>query len=356
MTDDNAHFITLEGVGKRFKDVVAAEDVSFSVEKGSLTSLLGPSGCGKTTLLRIMAGLERPDTGRVFMNGRDVTDLPPHERDVMTVFQDYALLPHLNVWDNVALGLRIARRPGARPTRAEVRSRTESALALVGLEGMEKRNVTTLSGGQKQRVGIARALALRPSVLLLDEPFGALDAALRREMQAELARLHREVGMTFVYVTHDRSEALGMSDLAVVMRAGRVVAAGAPAALFERPPDAFTAAFLGGRSLLPCVVAADGALVGGQKIAVDTRGLAVGTRALVAVAPEGVNVTTEPCEGIRGVVTSSEYAGGKYRVRLATGDGEIEGASNVALDVGEEAFARADARAVTLLADDRGTR
>jgi putative spermidine/putrescine transport system ATP-binding protein len=232
-------------VVKRFGDVAAVDGVSLDVEHGEFFSLLGPSGSGKTTMLRLIAGFELPDEGTIELGGRDVTREPPFARDVNTVFQDYALFPHMTVAENVEYGLRIKRVP-----RGERRRRAAEALEMVRLTGYERRRPGQLSGGQRQRVALARAIVNRPRVLLLDEPLGALDLKLRQEMQVELKRIQREVGITFVYVTHDQEEALAMSDRLAVFNAGRIEQVGAPAEVYERPATEFVAGFVGVSNLL----------------------------------------------------------------------------------------------------------
>jgi len=232
--------VRLNGVRKLYGDVVAVDHVELSIQTDEFFTLLGPSGSGKTTCLRMIAGFERPDEGMVELRGRDVTDVPPFERDVNTVFQDYALFPHMSVGENVEYGLRIKKVP-----KDERRRRTSEALELVRLEGYEARRTTQLSGGQRQRVALARALVNRPAVLLLDEPLGALDLKLRQQMQNELRTIQGEVGITFVYVTHDQEEALTMSDRLAVFNNGRVEQVGAPADVYEHPGNEFVAGFVG---------------------------------------------------------------------------------------------------------------
>ncbi|MFO1536999.1 MAG: ABC transporter ATP-binding protein, partial [Actinomycetota bacterium] len=247
--------MAFEGVSKRYPgaDMDAVSSVDLEIRQGEFFSLLGPSGSGKTSCLRMVAGFETPTTGRILLDGVDVTGLPPYRRDVNTVFQGYALFPHMTVEQNVAYPLRMARRP-----RAEITHRVRETLALVELAGYERRLPHQLSGGQRQRVALGRALAGRPRVLLLDEPLGALDLQLRQQMQAVLKRLQAEVGITFVYVTHDQGEALSMSDRLAVMAAGSVRQVGTPDEIYHRPGTTFVAAFIGRTNLLRGVVESDG--------------------------------------------------------------------------------------------------
>jgi len=238
--------IRLERVVKRFDDVVAVDGISLEIPPGSFFALLGPSGCGKTTTLRMIGGFEEPDEGAIYLGDRDVVGLPPYRRDVNTVFQSYALFPHLSVFENVAFGLRRRRVDGK-----QLRGRVEEILRLVGLEGVGGRKPRQLSGGQQQRVALARALVNRPQVLLLDEPLGALDLKLRKQMQLELKQIQHELGLTFVHVTHDQEEAMTMADAIAVMDAGRIEQLGPPSELYERPATAFVAGFLGVSNLLP---------------------------------------------------------------------------------------------------------
>ncbi|MEI6972220.1 MAG: ABC transporter ATP-binding protein [bacterium] len=242
--------IEVRGVSKRFGAVVALDNVTFDVHAGELFFLLGPSGCGKTTMLRILAGLENPDSGKICFNGTDIAALPPHRRGAPMVFQNYALWPHLSVSENVAFGLVERRLPGA-----EVAVRTREALRRVGLDGLGGRMPGQLSGGQQQRVVLARALVLNPAIVLLDEPLSNLDAKLRGEMREEIEKLHRETDITFVYVTHDQTEALSLADRMAVMQGGRIRAVGAPLELYHRPPNTFCADFLGESNLLQGIIA-----------------------------------------------------------------------------------------------------
>lgn len=237
--------VEVENLTRRFGDVTALNNVTLSIRQGEFFSLLGPSGCGKTTLLRIIAGFEIPDQGSVRISGGDVRDVPAHRRPVNTVFQSYALFPHLNVWDNVAFGLRMKK-----VARSEIEQRVRKVIALVEIESLAQRRPSQISGGQKQRVALARAIVNEPTVLLLDEPLGALDLKLRKQLQVELLNLQRGLGITFIYVTHDQEEALVLSNRIAVMREGRIEQIGDAEALYERPRTRFVSQFLGSCSLL----------------------------------------------------------------------------------------------------------
>ena len=237
--------VRLERVTKMFGDVAAVDDLSLDIDEGEFFSLLGPSGCGKTTTLRMIGGFEDSTRGTVYLGGRDVTDLPPYKRDVNTVFQSYALFPHLDVYENVAFGLR-----RKKVDKADLEGRVTDVMRLVDLTGFEKRKPPQMSGGQQQRVALARALVNRPQVLLLDEPLGALDMKLRKQMQLYLKRIQQEVGITFIYVTHDQEEAMTMSDRLAVMRSGKIEQLGAPADVYENPGTEFVAGFLGASNML----------------------------------------------------------------------------------------------------------
>jgi spermidine/putrescine transport system ATP-binding protein len=316
--------VQLRGLTKRFEDAVAVAGIDATINGGEFFSLLGPSGCGKTTTLRMIAGFERPSAGEILLDGEDVASVPPHHRNVHTVFQNYALFPHLNVFDNVAFGLRRHKVP-----KDEVRRRVEESLRLVELHGLAARRPNQLSGGQQQRVALARALVLRPAVLLLDEPLGALDAKIRKQLRLELKALQEEVGITFVFVTHDQEEALSMSDRVAVMNAGLIEQIGTPAEVYESPATVFVADFLGISNLM------DAEAVGP---AGDTCTVRVGEFALragcgetaargpvkIVARPERVRLLPHGADAencLPGMVERTVYVGSSLQViaRLATG-------------------------------------
>jgi putative spermidine/putrescine transport system ATP-binding protein len=324
--------VRLGGVRKTYGDVVAVERIDLDVRRGEFFTMLGPSGSGKTTCLRMIAGFERPDEGRVELGGQDVTLLPPHERDVNTVFQDYALFPHMSVGQNVEYGLKVKKHPVA-----ERRSRVEEALALVRLDGFEKRRPSQLSGGQRQRVALARALVNRPRVLLLDEPLGALDLKLRQQLQVELKRIQKEVGITFVYVTHDQDEALSMSDRIAVMDSGRVIQVGSPHDVYDQPSSGFVAGFVGVSNLLELEIerVTDGTaslrLGPRDRVIADLRDGRAGATAIVTIRPERIDLIEGAGDGATrtdchatGIVRESLYAGptSRFVVEL-DGGGEL---------------------------------
>jgi spermidine/putrescine transport system ATP-binding protein len=311
--------ISLVALEKRFGDVRAVDGVSLDIRAGEFFSLLGPSGCGKTTTLRMIGGFELPTGGQVLLRGRDVSYDPPDKRPVNMVFQHYALFPHLDVGDNVGFGLR-----RKKTDKAEITRRVGEALELVHLQGYERRKPSQLSGGQQQRVALARALVNRPFVLLLDEPLGALDLKLRRRLQIELKRIQVEVGITFVYVTHDQEEALTMSDRIAVMHAGRVEQLGTPEELYERPASRFVADFIGTTNLLHGVMEADGAarLSSGEQVRVAEDGLRPGDPVELSVRPESIALVPADAVGaLRGEVEQAAYLGAtvSYQIRTTGG-------------------------------------
>jgi spermidine/putrescine transport system ATP-binding protein len=306
--------VELQNVTKRFGDVAAVDDLSLELAAGEFFTLLGPSGCGKTTTLRMVAGFETPSEGTIRIDGADVESLPPHRRPTNTVFQSYALFPHLSVADNVAFGLKRKKVP-----KAEISSRVTAELERVGLAAEAQRRPAQLSGGMQQRVALARALVNLPKVLLLDEPLGALDLKLRKGLQLELKRIQREVGITFVYVTHDQEEALTMSDRIAVMNHGRVEQVSGPVDVYERPTTTFVAGFIGVSNLMPATVVESGVvqLDSGPRIDARTEGFDSGERCHAVVRPEKLLIETIGADGdgdgrlprVEGIVESSVYLG-----------------------------------------------
>jgi len=302
--------LELRDVTRRFGDRAVVDRVSLTLPKGRLLALLGPSGCGKTTTLRMVAGHERPDSGRILIGGADVADLPPDRRDVGMVFQSYALFPHLSVYGNVAFGLRSRKTP-----REEERARVADALGVVGLAGAGPRRVTSLSGGEQQRVALARALVLRPRVLLLDEPLSNLDAALRVATRREIRRIQREAGLTTLYVTHDQEEAMAIADRVAVMEGGRVRQTGAPEEVYANPADAFTASFIGDANLVEGVVA-DGKVHVRGGLTLDAEGLPTdGSEVTVAIRRESIRI--EPGDGA--TVVERQFLGESWLVAVDAG-------------------------------------
>jgi spermidine/putrescine transport system ATP-binding protein len=318
--------VSLVGLEKKFGSFTAVDGIDLEIPAGEFFSMLGPSGCGKTTTLRMIAGFEHPTSGEVMLDGEDVTDMSPSRRPVHTVFQSYALFPHLRVFDNVAFGLR---RQGV--ARGEVRTRVGEALELVQLVGFEKRKPGQLSGGQQQRVALARALVLHPSVLLLDEPLGALDAKLRRQLQVELKLLQEQVGITFVYVTHDQEEALTMSDRIAVMNRGRVEQCDEPLRVYEEPATAFVADFLGVSNLMDATVttgSTSGACVRldhGIEVEAQAGDLVARGPVKVVIRPERVRIEPAGADGpnrVPGMIQRTVYLGSGQQVSIVLASGQ----------------------------------
>jgi spermidine/putrescine transport system ATP-binding protein len=318
--------VRLERVTKTFGDALAVDDLSLDIAEGEFFSMLGPSGCGKTTTLRMIGGFEEPSRGTVYLGGRDVTDQPAYKRDVNTVFQSYALFPHLNVFENVAFGLR-----RKKVAKTEVTARVDDALRLVEMTGFETRKPGQMSGGQQQRVALARALVNHPKVLLLDEPLGALDLKLRKQMQLELKRIQQEVGITFIYVTHDQEEAMTMSNRLAVMRAGRAEQVGPPEEVYENPQTQFVAAFLGASNLLEGDLKeqANGTstvlLAGGDFVHLpnERAPFGVGESVLVGVRPEKITIRSDgdgPTESgwnsVTGLLRMATYIGVSHQYKV----------------------------------------
>jgi spermidine/putrescine transport system ATP-binding protein len=318
--------IELVGLTKRFAEVTAVDGIDLEIPGGEFFSLLGPSGCGKTTSLRLIAGFEQPTEGQILLDGADVAYTPPHKRNVNTVFQNYALFPHLNVFDNVAFGLRRAKRP-----KAEIKERVARALELVQLTGFERRKSSELSGGQQQRVALARALILNPAVLLLDEPLGALDAKLRKALQIELKALQQEVGITFLYVTHDQEEALTMSDRLAVMNGGQIEQIGAPRDVYEDPQTLFVADFLGVSNLMEASGKGErngGCAVDLENFAFEAHGGGIVTgSAKVVIRPERVELEPHGSPAgpnrMPGMVERVVYVGSGIQVMVRAATGEM---------------------------------
>ncbi|MBO4234863.1 MAG: ABC transporter ATP-binding protein [Firmicutes bacterium] len=307
--------IELQGISKSFGDMMVLDDFNLSVAENEFITLLGPSGCGKTTTLRIVGGFEKPDKGRVFFEGQDITDVPPNKRPINTVFQKYALFPHMNVGQNVAFGLKIKGKDDA-----YIRDKIKYALKLVNLDGYENRKIDSLSGGQQQRIAMARAIVNEPKVLLLDEPLGALDLKLRQEMQYELIRLKNELGITFLYVTHDQEEALTMSDKVIVMNGGYIQQMGTPEEIYNEPENAFVADFIGDSNIFDAVMLEDRLVKIGDTVfdCVD-EGFGVNRPVDVMIRPEDIIIKSKGLGRIDGVVTHNIFIGVHYEMEIEAG-------------------------------------
>lgn len=345
--------LELKNIKKSFQegeDVL--ESICLTARKGEFVTLLGSSGCGKTTTLRIIAGLEQPDSGQVFLNGKDVTSLEPNQRNVNTVFQNYALFPHMNVADNIGYGLKLKKTP-----KSEISRRVKEMLELVQLSGFEKRKPSELSGGQRQRVAIARALVNNPEVLLLDEPLGALDLQLRRAMQHELKRLQKKLGITFIYITHDQEEAINMSDTIAVMNHGRFEQIGTPDEIYNHPKTSYVATFVGNANILTGVVENIGTEETGDtskmitvrtdagkvKVSMNNANITAesdkeyllqkGEKVTIAVRSENIRFEeNNDCDGLNAEVIEKTFAGGQLRVVLKTSEGQEIVASRYGID------------------------
>ena len=335
--------IEIKNVSKSYGDNVIIEDLNLYINKGEFVTILGPSGCGKSTTLRMVAGFEIPTSGQILLNGKDITKLPPHKRPINTVFQRYALFPHLDVYDNVAFGLKLKkvpneRKPGKlRPlTPEEIDAKVINALKAVDLEDFENRDITTLSGGQQQRVAIARAIVMEPEILLLDEPLGALDLKMRKDMQLELKEMHRKLGITFIYVTHDQEEALTMSDTIVVMKDGYIQQIGRPNDIYDEPAHAFVANFIGESNIYT------GTIMGPSKVkflgasfdCVDH--FSKGEKVDVVVRPEDIDIVEKDTGILNAKIDSRVFKGIHYQYILKKGKAEIEVQSTDKFNVGEE--------------------
>ncbi len=347
--------IEIKNVSKSYSDKPVVKNISLSIRRGEFVTLLGPSGCGKTTTLRMIAGFEQPTSGTILFNGEDITLLPPHKRNINTVFQKYALFPHLNVFGNIAFGLKMKLVPDGEPvekrgktvqkmrhlTKAEIADKVNSALKMVDLEDYGHRSVNSLSGGQQQRVAIARALVNEPQVLLLDEPLGALDLKMRKDMQLELMQMHKQLGITFVYVTHDQEEALTMSDTIVVMREGEIQQIGTPNKVYDEPANAFVADFIGESNILSGTMVKDFCVeISGHKFECVDKGFKFNEPIDVIIRPEDIRIVPTDSDNclVEADVLSCVFKGDHYQVTALTiGDerNEIVIHDNVEVNVGD---------------------
>ena len=304
------NIIDLKNISVSFDGEQIIENMNLYIRDKEFITFLGPSGCGKTTTLRIIAGFQEPDSGEVIFDGKVINGVPPHKRQLNTIFQRYALFPHLNVFENIAFGLRLKKTP-----EKEIKEAVTEMLALVNLKGFEKRNISSLSGGQQQRVAIARALVVKPRVLLLDEPLGALDLKLRKDMQVELKNIQKRLGITFIYVTHDQEEALSMSDTIVVMDSGVIQQIGTPTDIYNEPKNAFVADFIGESNIIEGVMRADFWVeMAGHRFKCLDKGFGVDEQVDVVVRPEDVDVVPVADAMISGVVTSTTFKGDYYEI------------------------------------------
>ena len=314
---EETRFIELINITRAYdEENVALNNINLYIRRREFLTLLGPSGCGKTTMLRLIAGFDKPNEGTILMDGRDITSLPPYRRRVNTVFQRYALFPHLNIFDNIAFGLKIKKMD-----RAQITRKVSAMLEMVGLSGFEKRSSDSLSGGQQQRVAIARALVNEPEVLLLDEPLGALDLKMRKDMQIELKNMQQELGITFLYVTHDQEEALTMSDTVVVMNHGRIQQIGSPMDIYNEPKNAFVADFIGESNIIPGEMLQDEKVrfLGHTFDCVD-RGFSPSAPVEVVVRPEDIYIVDSAYGAIKGEVESVIFKGVHWEMKIDCGD------------------------------------
>lgn len=309
--------IDLVDISKSFDGNLVLDDLSLSVKQNTFVTLLGPSGCGKTTTLRIIGGFETADTGKVIFDGQDIGNIPPNKRQLNTVFQKYALFPHMNIAENIAFGLKIKNK-----SKAYIDDKIKYALKLVNLDGFEHRSVDSLSGGQQQRIAIARAIVNEPKVLLLDEPLGALDLKLRQDMQYELIRLKNELGITFIYVTHDQEEALTMSDTIVVMNQGYIQQMGTPEQIYNEPENAFVADFIGESNIVPGIMLHDELVqIFGANFACVDKGFGNNTPVDVVIRPEDIDLVDPSAGTLVGICTHLIFKGVHYEMEVTTPDG-----------------------------------
>jgi len=354
MKENSGNIIELKGITRSFDDngFIAVKDFNLEVKKGEFVTFLGPSGCGKTTTLRMIAGFDMPTEGQILLNGKDIAHLPPNKRPINTVFQRYALFPHMNIYDNIAFGLKIKKM-----SKSEISRKVKKVLEMVDLEGFENRKVSTLSGGQQQRIAIARALVNEPEILLLDEPLGALDLKMRKEMQIELKNMHDKLGITFIYVTHDQEEALTMSDKIVVMSEGKIQQIGTPEDIYNEPINAFVADFIGESNIFKGIMTGKMKVrfCGGEFECVDD--VAEGTLVDVVVRPEDVIITTPEKGTVTGVVTSVIFKGIHYEINVESGKNEMVIQSTKSAKVGDEVGMCLDPDGIhIMIAEDHTTR
>lgn len=347
------NIIELRHISKVYSDngFKAVDDFNLEVKRGEFVTFLGPSGCGKTTTLRIIAGFEMPTSGEILLNGEDISQLPANKRPINTVFQRYALFPHMNIYDNIAFGLKLKKLP-----KEEIRKKVKRVLDIVDLEGFENRKISTLSGGQQQRIAIARALVNEPEILMLDEPLGALDLKMRQEMQLELKHMHDELGITFIYVTHDQEEALTMSDKIVVLSEGRIQQIGTPEDIYNEPQNAFVADFIGESNIFKGIMTGHMKVrfCGGEFIGMDD--VLEGTLVDVVVRPEDV-IITKPEDGIiEGEVVSVIFKGMHYEVTVESGKYEMVIRTTKCYSVGERIGMKLEPDGIhIMLAEDHTT-
>lgn len=347
------NIIELRHISKVYSDngFKAVDDFNLEVKRGEFVTFLGPSGCGKTTTLRMIAGFEMPTSGEILLNGEDISQLPANKRPINTVFQRYALFPHMNIYDNIAFGLKLKKLP-----KEEIRKKVKRVLDMVDLEGFENRKISTLSGGQQQRIAIARALVNEPEILMLDEPLGALDLKMRQEMQIELKHMHDELGITFIYVTHDQEEALTMSDKIVVLSEGRIQQIGTPEDIYNEPQNAFVADFIGESNIFKGIMTGHMKVrfCGGEFIGMDD--VAEGTLVDVVVRPEDV-IITKPEDGVvEGEVVSVIFKGMHYEVTVESGKYEMVIRTTKCYSVGERIGMKLEPDGIhIMLAEDHTT-
>ena len=324
--------IELKNLTKNFDDQQVLRGINLDIHENEFLTLLGPSGCGKTTTLRIIAGFEEPSGGEVLFNGIEISKLPPYKREINTVFQKYALFPHLNVMDNIGFGLNLKK-----VDKSVIEQKVKRMLKMVGLEGFEKRDVTLLSGGQQQRVAIARALVNEPKVLLLDEPLGALDAKIRKQMQIELKKIQREVGITFIYVTHDQEEALSMSDTVVVMNNGEIQQIGSPTDIYNEPENRFVAGFIGESNIIEGTMIRDFLVeFDGFRFECVDKGFEDNEAIEVVLRPEDLDIVEPDQAKIRGTVRNITFKGVHYEMKVRVGDNVLLVHSTHARPVGTQ--------------------